>query len=173
MFIALIHFIPQIHFCYQRGSDWNGSYVTVQGDEFLYSAYINSLKSAPRRNDPFAWPKPVEAESTFSIQFLPAFYPGPPSLCLLLLPLLCLAPSQRSSQRSRSTRLLSLVMSPKSAAFGAVIVLCTGTLFAGQGIVPILLGQDSEFIGLLFLRRYQPSASFFGCFCFVASYGEC
>ena len=172
MFIALIASIPQIHFCYQRGSDWNGSYVTVQGDEFLYSAYINSLKSAPRRNDPFAWPKPVEAESTFSIQFLPAFVLGrlPLSAATSFVVLSAIAAILATLAVAW---LLSLVMSPKSAAFGAVIVLCAGTLFAGQGIVPILLGKIVSLLACFFFDATNQARASLDCFCFVASYGEC
>jgi hypothetical protein len=52
--------------------------VSPQGDEPLYSAYINALiDGRPRKNDPFGGkdsssqsPLP---ESTFSIQFVPAY----------------------------------------------------------------------------------------------------
>ena len=36
-----------------RGAEWHGAYALVDGDEFLYSAYINALiENRPRRNDP-------------------------------------------------------------------------------------------------------------------------
>src|SRR5438445_10456420 len=76
--MMLLSLIPQIHLWLVRGRDWNGAYVSPQGDEPLYSAYINSLiDGRTRRNDPFAArddtitaPLP---ESTFSIQFIPPY----------------------------------------------------------------------------------------------------
>src|SRR6266436_8959163 len=78
MAMVLLSLIPQIHLWILRGRDWNGAYVSPQGDEPLYSAYINSLiEGRPRKNDPFGGtdgsstaPLP---ESIFSIQFLPAY----------------------------------------------------------------------------------------------------
>ncbi len=76
--IMLLALIPQIHLWYVGGTNWNGTDASVQGDEFLYSAYINALiDGRPRRNDSFAGqdnrtmsPLP---ESSFSIQFMPAY----------------------------------------------------------------------------------------------------
>ncbi|MBA3356130.1 MAG: hypothetical protein H0U18_09390 [Pyrinomonadaceae bacterium] len=70
--IMLLALIPQIHLWFVRGRDWNGAYATLQGDEFLCSAYINALiDGRPRRNDPFAGQdnRPVSPlpESSFSI----------------------------------------------------------------------------------------------------------
>src|SRR5882724_5164584 len=76
--ILLLSLMPQIHFWLVRGKEWHGAYATLQGDEFLYSGYINALiDGRPRRNDPFAGrdstPTSPLPESTFSIQFIPAF----------------------------------------------------------------------------------------------------
>src|SRR6185436_11406858 len=69
---------PQFHLWVTRGSQWNGAYAGIQGDEFLYSGYINALlHGRPRRNDPFAGRDSTPAsplpESTFSIQFIPSY----------------------------------------------------------------------------------------------------
>jgi len=82
--IMLLALIPQIHLWFVRGRDWNGAYATLQGDEFLYSAYINALiDGRPRRNDPFAGQdnRPVSPlpESSFSIQFMPAYWIAVPA----------------------------------------------------------------------------------------------
>src|SRR5204863_9679646 len=76
--MVLLSLIPQIHLWLVRGRDWNGAYVTVQGDEPLYAAYINSLiDGRTRRNDPFGAKdhnsKSPLPESTFSIQFIPPY----------------------------------------------------------------------------------------------------
>src|SRR6266567_6693566 len=76
--MALLSLIPQLHLWMVRGRDWNGAYVSPTGDEVIYSAYINALIAGrTRKNDPFAgkdstskYPLP---ESTFSIQFIPAY----------------------------------------------------------------------------------------------------
>src|SRR5215813_1586112 len=76
--LLVLSLIPQVHLWLVRGREWKGAYVAIQGDEPLYSAYINSLiDGRTRRNDPFAAkddsadsPLP---ESTFSIQFIPPY----------------------------------------------------------------------------------------------------
>src|SRR5215510_6173300 len=85
--IVLLSLAPQIHFWLIRGSQWNGNYALLQGDEILYSAYINALiDGRPRRNDPYEGrddrvvaPLP---ESLFSIQFIPAYLIAAPSRAL-------------------------------------------------------------------------------------------
>ena len=76
--MTLLSLLPQIRLWVARGSQWHGAYATVDGDEFLYSAYLNALiDGRPRRNDPFGGrddnPKAPLPESTFSIQFIPSF----------------------------------------------------------------------------------------------------
>src|SRR6266404_3584475 len=75
--VVMLCLMPQIHFWFVRGTDWHGAYATLQGDEFLYSAYVNALiDGRPRRNDPFtgrdSTPILPLPESTFSIQFIPS-----------------------------------------------------------------------------------------------------
>src|SRR5882672_2957389 len=78
MAMVLLSLIPQIHLWIVRGREWNGAYVSPQGDELLYSAYINALiDGRARKNDPFGGidsslsaPLP---ESIFSIQSVPAY----------------------------------------------------------------------------------------------------
>src|SRR5687767_4278231 len=76
--ILLLSLIPQTHFWFVRGSQWNGAYAILQGDETYYSAYINALiDGRPRRNDPFTGrddhPQAPMFESLFSIQFIPPY----------------------------------------------------------------------------------------------------
>src|SRR5947207_7182055 len=76
--MVLLSLLPQIHLWKIRGRWWNGAYVSSQGDEFLYSAYINALiEGRTRKNDPFAGTdstsKSPVSESAFSIQFIPPY----------------------------------------------------------------------------------------------------
>src|SRR2546425_4224536 len=76
--IMLLSLIPQIHLWIVRGRDWNGAYVSPQGDEPLYSAYLNALiNGRARKNDPFGAKDDTPAaplpESTFSIQVIPPY----------------------------------------------------------------------------------------------------
>ena len=51
--IVILSLYPQIHFWAVRGSQWNGAFSVVQGDELLYAAYVNALvNNRPRRTDP-------------------------------------------------------------------------------------------------------------------------
>jgi len=176
MAMVLLSLIPQIHLWLVRGRDWNGAYATLQGDEFLYSAYVNALiDGRPRRNDPFAGrdstPQAPLPESTFSIQFLPPY-----AIALLA----------RATQVSASTAfivligiagllagwsifwlLASVTAEPKLAAAGVFLVLCLGELAGDQGMVGVLLLNHELSVLLPFLRRYQPAAAFplFFVFC--------
>src|SRR5450432_2541767 len=76
--MMLLALWPQMNMWIARGHNWQGSYVSVQGDEVAYSAYVNALiDGRPRRNDPYSGrddaPNQRRPESLFSIQFLPAY----------------------------------------------------------------------------------------------------
>ncbi len=174
--ILLLSLAPQIHLWLTRGSEWNGAYAGIQGDEFLYSAYINALlHGRPRRNDPFAGrdstPASLLPESTFSIQVMPSFL---------------LASIGRVSGASSATLfiawlavggllagiavlfLLNTITSNRLvSSVGMLFVLTLGALAAGQGLVGLLFKSDVLFLGLPFLRRYQPVVAFplFFVFC--------
>jgi len=174
--ILLLSLIPQIHFWFVRGRDWRGAYATLQGDEFLYSAYIDALiDGRPRRNDPFAGrdstPKSPLPESTFSIQFIPSFI-------IAWLARACGASASTAfivligvagllASLSLFWLLASITGDSKLAAVGVMFVLCLGALAGGQGLIGMLLKPGVVFLGLPFLRRYQPAAVFplFFVFC--------
>ena len=174
--ITFLSLMPQLHFWLVRGSQWQGAYAILQPDESLYSAYINALiDGRPRRNDPFAGKnsttKSPLPESTFSIQFIPAFI------------IAWLAKTCGASASSAFIALIGVaglltslslfwllalsVRDSKLAAVGVLVVLCFGALAGGQGLVGLLLKPDVKFLGLPFLRRYQPAAVFplFFAFC--------
>ena len=173
--MALLSLLPQAQLWLVRGSQWQGAYATVDGDEFLYSAYINALiEGRPRRNDPFSGrvddPKAPLPESTFSIQFIPPFL---------------IASIARFFGASASTAfvvliglaallatmvlfwfLLCVTGDNRLAAAGAVFALSLGGSAAGQGLLGFWLKRDISSLGLPFLRRYQPAATFFVFFLF-------
>jgi len=168
--MVLLSLIPQVHLWTDRGRDWNGAYVSPQGDEPLYSAYINALiNGRSRKNDPFGakddTPISPLPESTFSIQFVPAYV------------ISCLA---RISHASASTAMIALlgatalfaslsvfwllnwiVIDSRLAAAGTLFVLCLGGIAGGHGLLGLLIKTgDLSIPSLPFLRRYQPAAAF-------------
>lgn len=177
--MVLLSLIPQIHFWLVRGRDWNGAYATVQGDEFLYSAYINALTDGrSRRNDPFAGrdstPMAPLPESTFSIQFIPAYaislsarvFRASASTAFVALS----AATALLASLSLFWLLASVTGDRKLAVVGVLLVLCCGELAGDQGIVGVLLLGHQRSVFMPFLRRYQPAAAFplfFGFFVLV------
>jgi len=173
--VLVLSLIPQIQLWLIRGRDWNGAYASLQGDEYLYSAYINALiDGRPRRNDPFAGrdstSKSPLPESTFSIQFLPAyaislfaraFGLSASAAFIVLAPMAGLLASL-----SIYALLISVTRDDKFAAVGVLLVLCCGALAGEQGLIGVILDHKRSFF-VPFLRRYQPAAVFplFFLFC--------
>jgi hypothetical protein len=167
--MLLLSLLPQVNLWLVRGRNWNGAYVSPQGDEFVYSAYINALMDGrTRKNDPFAGKdstlKSPLPESTFSIQFIPAY---------------AIAFSARTFHASASTAFIALIGvagflailsvfwllnavldDHRLATAGTFFVLCLGGIAAGSGILGVLLKSDLASPILPFLRRYQPAAAF-------------
>jgi hypothetical protein len=123
-----------------------GSLHQVNGDEWLYSAYIQALiDGRPRRNEPYTGrddqPQTPQPESVFSIQFIPAYLIAVPARLLgisastsfialnFIAPfLLCLSLSW----------LINLVSgTPKFSASSAVFVICFGGFAGGVGLVSL------------------------------------
>jgi hypothetical protein len=175
--VLLLSLVPQIQLWFERGRDWNGAYASLQGDEYLYSAYINALiDGRPRRNDPFAGldstSKLPLPESTFSIQFVPAY-----AISLLARALgtsasaafIVLTPAAGLlASLSIFWLLVSVTGNRKLAAVGVLLVLCCGALAGEQGLLAVFLNHKRSFF-VPFLRRYQPAAVFplFFIFCAV------
>ena len=176
MAIVLLSLVPQIHLWLVRGKEWNGAHATLQGDEFLYSAYVNALiDGRPRRNDPFAGrdstPTSPLPESTFSIQFIPpyvisflarAFDASTASAFIVLI-----AVAGFLASLSIYWLLLSVTDDGKLAATGVILVLCLGEMAGDQGMIGVLLLDHKLSVLMPFLRRYQPATvfSFFFFFC--------
>jgi hypothetical protein len=160
--------VPQIQLLFARGREWNGAYASLQGDEYLYSAYINALiDGRPRRNDPFAGRDAVAGsslpESTFSIQFIPAYAIALPARAfgisastafILLTPIAALL-----TTASIFWLLFSITGDTKCAAVGVLFILCFGAVAGDQGLLAVLLNEKRSFF-VPFLRRYQPVVAF-------------
>ena len=167
--MVFLSMLPQLHLWVVRGRDWNGAYVSVQGDEPFYSAYTNALMDGrTRKNDPYAGKDSTAAsplpESTFSIQLIPAYvisflaktFGISASTAFIVL----LGVSGLLASLSVFWLLNSLVDDPRLAAAGTLFVLCLGGLAGGHGLLGLLLKSDLSMPSLPFLRRYQPAAAF-------------
>ena len=165
--LVAVSFIPQFHFWIVRGSKWNGNYVMTQGDEPLYSAYVNALiEGRPRKNDPFgARDNRVKSplpESTFSIQFVPAY------AIALTGKLLNISASTAFILLIGVTALISAVAifwlifavidDFRLAAVGTLLVLFAGGALGTYALFGNFL--DGAIPALPFLRRYEPAAAF-------------
>jgi len=167
--------MPQIHFWIVRGSQWNGAFTVVQGDELLYSAYVNALiDNRPRRTDPPGGrddhPQAPIAESLFSIQFIP---PYAIAFCARILGIsastafiLLLGVEGLLASLSLCWLFTSLTGDKRFAAISILVVLCFGALAGGQGLIWLILKPDVRFVGFPFLRRYEPGVPFPLCFVF-------
>jgi hypothetical protein len=165
--ITFLSLMPQLRFCLARGSQWRGSYIALQDDEIVYSAYVNALiDGRPRRTDPSAGlddhPQSPLPESLFSVQFVPP-------LVIAWLARVCGASASSAfialigiagflTSLSLFWLFSSLTGDRNFSAVGILIVLCFGALAGGYGIVGLFLGAHGNFLGLPFLRRYEPAA---------------
>jgi len=161
--LVLLSLIPQIQLWLVRGRDWNGAYVSPQGDEPLYSAYINALiDGRTRKNDPFgakdSSAKAPLPESTFSIQLVPAYAIALPARAfgfssstafIVLSSVAALLGVYLFSGYSTA-----LKANNRLAAAGTFFVLCLWRFAGSYGVFGTLI--DVAIPALPFLRRYQP-----------------
>lgn len=176
---TLLALYPQFTLILQRGKDWNGSYAYFSQDEIAYSAYVNALiDGRPRRNDPYTGrddaPGAPQAESLFSIQFIPAYLIALParasgltaSTTFILLTGICAFASVLAL-----FWLIKLVIGDdRFAATSALVVLCLGTFAVLYAPIRLLNGADTTFTFeyFPFLRRYVPAVPFPFFFIFCA-----
>jgi hypothetical protein len=160
-----------------RGQEWNGAYAEMQGDEWLYSAYIQALiDGRPRRNDPYTGrddlPNNPQPESLFSIQFVPAYLIATPSRLLGLSSstafIILGVIASVWAYLSVFWLLLNLLEDRRMAALGSLVVLCFGGLVARQGLVHIF-SSDIQYAYVPFSRRYEPAAVFWLFFVFCTA----
>ena len=165
--MVFLSLLPQIHLWIVRGKDWQGAYTNIHGDESVYSAYTNALiNGRPRRYDPFTGQdKNVGLpESTFSIQFIPAYAisylarllgTSASTAFIILLGIAGLLASL-----SVFWLLDAFGGEARLSAAGTLFVLCFGGLAGGQGLLGIVAKSSLLVPGFPFLRRYQPAAAF-------------
>ena len=151
-------------------------YIVLQMDELLYSGYTNAVVDGrPRKTDPIVGrddrsTSPL-AESLFSIQYLPPLVLGSvgralglsaSSLFIILLPLAAMLGSA-----STCWLIVSITNNSKIAAVGTLATFAFAGVIAGQGIIGLLVDPETRFLGLPFLRRYEPAApwALFFVFC--------
>ena len=159
--------MPQLRFWLARGSEWKGSFVVLQPDEIVYSAYVNALiDGRPRRTDPSTGqddhPQSPLPESILSIQFVPPFLiawlakacGATASSAFIAL----LAFSGLLTSLSLFWLFNSLTSDRNFSAAAILIVLCFGALVGGHGIIGVLATSQSKLLGFPFLRRYEPAA---------------
>ena len=167
--LMLLSLFPQAHLCYKRGHEWNGSFAHFYSDEPAYAAYLNALiDGRPRLNDPYTGHDDEAgahlSESLFSIQFVPPYLLSIPArafglttstMFILLMPLVAGA-----SALAIYWFVSMLTRDERIAAAAVPFVLCLGILVSGQGLVLKLMGMQSAYVFLPFLRRYVPSVPF-------------
>lgn len=169
--MVLLSLYPHFHFRISRGTEWNGSYAAIEGvgDEVAYSAYVNALiDGRPRRNDPYSGRDDEiqnrQPESLFSIQFVPAYLVAFPARALGIsasTAFIVLTPLAAGAASLVLFWLLVMTTrDDKFAATGTIVVLCLGTVVGGHGLPAGLFGAETLYSYLMFLRRYQPAASF-------------
>lgn len=174
--ITLLAIMPQVRFWFARGSQWHGSYVALQPDEPLSSAYLNALiDGRPLRTDPSAGqdnhPQKPLGDSLYSIQFIPplliAFVARLSGATASTAFIALLAVAGLLASLSIFWLLSSVTGDRSFAALGVIVIVCFGALAGGQGLIGSWLKHDVEFLGLPFLRRYVPAAPFplFFVFC--------
>jgi hypothetical protein len=179
--MMLLSLYPQVHFWVLRGSQWNGSYLEIEGvgDEVAYCAYVNALiEGRPRKNNPYTGrdfnDHDGNHDSLFSIQFVPAYLIALPARLLGIsaaTAFIFLSPIAAGAAALALFWLLTLATGQeKVAAAGVIVVLCLGTLVGGHGHVSSFFGRAPLYNYLMFLRRYQPAATFplFLIFCGAA-----
>jgi hypothetical protein len=169
--LALLSFYPQFHLWLTRGEYWQNAVAYNQGlgDEVAYAAYVKALiEGKPRRNDPYTGRQDTAdsrlPESLFSIQFVPAYMVALPARALgisattafmFVTPLVAFF-----SGLLVFWFVVLLTRNNHLAACAVLVVLCLGTLAAGEGTFSSLTGRETHFDFFPFLRRYEPSVCF-------------
>jgi hypothetical protein len=165
--MVLLSLIPQIHLWVIRGRDWNGAYVSPQGDEAFYSAYVNALiVGRTRKNDPFGAKNSTVSrplpESIFSIQFVPAYAIALPARIFGVTAstafIVLIAAAALFASLSVFLLLKSVTADDQFASAGTLFVLCLGCIIGRSGIFGTVL--DIGPVAFPFLRRYEPAAAF-------------
>ncbi|MEP6719010.1 MAG: hypothetical protein ABJB21_07700 [bacterium] len=165
--LSLLSLYPQLQLWSARGnlSSQTLAYNQGLGDEVAYAAYVNSLIAGrPRLNDPYTGRDGSQAESLFSIQFVPAYAIALTARAFGLSSteaFILLTPVAAFLSALALFWLIVLVTgNNRLAVCGVFAVLCLGTLVSGEGTIAMWVEKTVHFDYFPFLRRYQPAASF-------------
>lgn len=160
---------PQLKMWYVRGNDWQGAYAYNDIDEVAYAAYLGSLiEGRPRRNDPYTGRSDTaehqQEESLFSIQSAAAYIVAIPARILGLSVNTAMWVSGALAAFIAGLALFWLIrkMTDDSiyAMAGALIVICGGALFAGEGAISEIVWEGFSYPYYPGLRRYLPAMPF-------------
>jgi hypothetical protein len=167
--ITLLALVPQFHLMAQRGSAWQGTYVSFDFDEVAYSSYLNALiDGRPRRNDPYTGrdesPHQPRAESLHSIQFVAAYAAALPARAFGLSAgttfIIIRALAAFASTLALFWLLLLITRDQRIAAAGSVVILCLGGLAGEPHDAWRIITLRGTGESLPFLRGYVPALVF-------------
>lgn len=160
---------PQLKMWHLRGDDWQGAYAFNDIDEVAYAGYLGALmEGRPRRNDPFTGrddtPEHKQEESLFSIQFVAPYSVAIPARILGVSVNTAMWVSGGVAAFIAGLALFWLIgkMTDDSiyAMAGAIVVVCGGALFAGEGAISEILFDGFSYPYYPGLRRYLPAMAF-------------
>ncbi len=169
IFLAICAMYPQLKMWYVRGNDWQGAYAYNDIDEVAYAAYLNALiEGRPRRNDPFTGrddtPEHKQEESLFSIQFAAPYSVAIPARIFGVSIHTAMWVSGGLAAFIAGLALFWLIgkITDDSiyAMAGALIVVCGGAIFAGEGAIGEIWDDGFSYPYFPGLRRYLPAMPF-------------
>lgn len=167
-FLAVFALYPQGKLIYNRGAEWNGHYAYNDIDEVAYASYLKALiDGRPRKNDPYSgrdgMPGIAQEESFFSIQFAGPYTLALPSRLLGIDAGWAMTISGALAAFLSSLAIFWLIgMITKDSLFamaGALIVLCFGAIFAGEGAIGEITGWSYAYPYFPGFRRYVPAVA--------------
>ncbi len=178
IFLAIFSLYPQGKLIYNRGwSEWNGTYAYNDIDEVAYASYIKALVDGrPRKNDPYTGrddsAETPQAESLFSIQFAGPYTIAIPARILGIPATWAMTISGAIAAFLTALAifwLIGMITGDSLYAMAdALIVLCLGALFAGEGAIGEILDTGFAYPYFPGFRRYIPAMAFPAFFALVA-----
>jgi len=169
LLLAIFSLYPQFKLIYNRGTDWNGHYAYNDIDEVAYASYLKALiDGRPRKNDPYTGrddsPDSPQQESLFSIQFVAPYTIAIPSRLFGMPATWAMTISGAVAAFLTALAifwLIGMITGDSLYAMAdALIVLCGGALFAGEGAIGEILGTSYSYPYFPGFRRYVPAMAF-------------
>src|SRR6476620_3996074 len=168
--LAIFSLYPQGKLIYNRGwSEWNGHYAYNDIDEVAYASYVKELiDGRPRKNDPYTGrdnsAETPQQESLFSIQFAGPYTIALPARLLGIPATWAMTISGAIAAFLTGLAifwLIGLITGDSLLAMAAaLIVICLGALFAGEGAIGEVIGGGFSYPYFPGLRRYIPAMAF-------------